>query len=452
MTELRTRFAPSPTGYLHIGGARTALFNWLLARGQQGKFIMRIEDTDRERSTEEYIDSIIEGMKWLGLDWDEGPFHQVDRYDLYHEHIDRLIAAGKAYKCFCNKEELDERREAMQKQGLKPRYDGLCRNADQDQDKPYCIRFHSTDEGTTTIQDEIRGEVVFDNKELDDLIIRRTDGNPTYNLVVVVDDVTMNINFVIRGDDHLNNTPRQVQMYEALSYPVPRFAHLPMILGEDKKRLSKRHGATSVLAYRDEGYLPEALLNFLARLGWSHGDQELFTVKELIEKFSMNQVGKAAGVFNAEKLLWTNFEHMKNPPLYQHFHHLTPPLDNYAEAAIASVREKAKTLEELVIRSDFYFRELPEYDEKAVAKFLSADNLTLLKELQVKLESTEPFTTESIQQTIEAFLHVKDLKLKAVAQPLRVALCGNTISPGIYETLALLGKERINKRLDNVVS
>ncbi len=461
MAELRLRFAPSPTGYLHIGGARTALFNWLLARQHKETFVLRIEDTDRERSTQEYVDSIMAGMEWLGLDWDEGPYHQIDRMDLYQEHIDQLMKAGKAYKCYCTVEELDQRREAMQAQGLKPKYDGRCRSADQSQDKPHCIRFLSHEEGRTTIFDEVRGSVTFENKELDDLIIRRTDGTPTYNLVVVVDDVTMNINHVIRGDDHLNNTPRQVQLYEAFDYPIPKFAHLPMILGTDKKRLSKRHGATSVLAYRDEGYLPEALLNFLARLGWSHGDQEIFTVGELIQKFSMDNVGKSAGVFNPEKLLWTNFEHMKllshrellerTKPFFEQVD-IEVEIDAYGENAIASVKDKAKTLKELVQRSDFYFRSLPHFDEKAVAKFLTADHLAILKELSVALTATGPFEAEPLKATVDQFLEDKDLKLKAVAQPLRVALCGNTISPGIYETLAILGKERVQKRLAHVLS
>ncbi len=456
MSELRTRFAPSPTGYLHIGGARTALFNWLLAKQQGGKFILRIEDTDRERSTQESIDAILDGMYWLGLDHDEGPYYQTKRYDLYQEQIDKLLAAGKAYKCFCTKEELDIRRAAMQKQGLKPKYDGLCRTADQNQDKPHCIRFISPEEGTTTVHDELRGDVVVQNSELDDLIIRRTDGNPTYNLVVVVDDATMKINYVIRGDDHLNNTSRQVQLYGALDFPVPRFAHLPMILGDDKKRLSKRHGATSVLAYKDEGYLPNALLNFLARLGWSHGDQELFSREELIEKFSMEAVGRAAGVFNAEKLLWVNFEHMKLLSAKELLEHTapfldaigaTPTFDDYGVAAIESVREKAKTLKELAERSAFYFRDLPEFEEKSVDKFLGDDNKTVLRKLQASLLGTTPFKAEAIQATVDAFMAEHELKLKTVAQPLRVALVGCTISPSIFETLELLGKERIEKRL-----
>lgn len=460
MTELRLRFAPSPTGYLHIGGARTALFNWLLARQQKGKFILRIEDTDRERSTEEYIDSIVEGMEWLGLKWDEGPFHQVDRYDLYQEHIDRLLKEGKAYKCFCTKEELDLKRQQMQQVGVKPKYDGTCRGANQSQDKSYCIRFHSTDEGTTTIVDEIRGIVTFDNKELDDLIIRRTDGTPTYNLVVVIDDVTMQINHVIRGDDHLNNTPRQVQLYEAFDYPVPQFAHLPMILGPDKKRLSKRHGATSVLAYRDEGYLPEALVNYLVRLGWSYGDQEIFTLNEMVEKFSMENIGKSAAIFDPEKLLWLNFQHIGKKSESELLKLLQPFFakqeieindTDYAVRALKSIREKAKTLKDLVTKSAYYFQENPSLDEKAATKFLNQESLSLLTELKIRFEKIESFSEEKIQAVVENFLAEKELKLNAVAQPLRVALTGNTISPGIYELVSILGKERVLNRLQRAL-
>lgn len=461
MDELRLRFAPSPTGYLHIGGARTALFNWLLARQRKGTFILRIEDTDRERSTQEYIDSIIEGMEWIGLHWDEGPYHQMDRVDLYHEHIDQLIKEGKAYKCFCSKEELDAKREAAQKEGRKPKYDGKCRQADQSQDSPHCIRFLSNDEGSTTIRDEVRGEVHFENKELDDLIIRRTDGTPTYNLVVVVDDVTMKINYVIRGDDHLNNTPRQVQLYEAFRYPLPQFAHLPMILGPDKKRLSKRHGATSVLAYRDDGYLPEALLNFLARLGWSAGDQEIFTVDELIEKFSMENIGKSAGVFNAEKLLWTNFEHMRMKSDAELIESALPFFANkkiaiddrkYAAQVFHSVKDKAKTLKELVEYSAFFFKEVPDYDTQALEKFITEESRGLLRELQLSLAALDFFDEPILKKLIEEFLSQKDLKLKALAQPLRVALTGSTVSPGIYEVLTLLGPERVKQRLQHILT
>src|SRR5512137_2517042 len=296
MSQVRLRFAPSPTGYLHIGGARTALFNWLQAKKEGGKFILRIEDTDVARSTQESVDAILEGMRWLGLDWDEGPYYQSDSFPIYREHVERLLASGKAYKCWCAPEELEAKREQAMKEGRKPKYDGTCRGLFEDRpDGPYAVRFMAPQEGVTAFDDLIKGEIAFNNEELDDLIIQRSDGTPTYNFTVVVDDATMGITTVIRGDDHINNTPRQILLYEALGCPVPRFAHVPMILGADKSRLSKRHGATSVMAYRDMGYLPEAMVNYLVRLGWSHGDEEIFTLRELIDKFSIEAVGRSAG-------------------------------------------------------------------------------------------------------------------------------------------------------------
>src|SRR3990172_1344364 len=309
--EIRTRFAPSPTGYLHIGGARTALFNYLFARHHKGKFILRIEDTDVARSTEESTQAILDGMQWLALNWDEGPYFQSKRFELYKEHAYKFLEMGKAYKCYCTAEELEQRRGEAIKQGKPPKYDGRCRNKKDEQGKPFAIRFKVLP-GTTLVKDIIKGKVAFENDEIEDLIILRSDGTPTYNLCVVVDDATMEITHVIRGDDHLNNTPKQILMYEAFGYHVPVFAHLPMILGSDKTRLSKRHGATSVMAYKEMGYLPHALVNYLARLGWSHGDQEIFSMEELIEKFSLDSVGKSSGVFNPEKLLWLNQHYIKN--------------------------------------------------------------------------------------------------------------------------------------------
>ncbi|HEY2989652.1 MAG TPA: glutamate--tRNA ligase, partial [Candidatus Binatia bacterium] len=319
MTAIRTRFAPSPTGYLHIGGARTALFNYLFARHHGGQFILRIEDTDRERSTPEAIEAIVEALTWLRLDWDEGPFFQTQRYALYKEKIQELLAAGKAYPCTCAAEVLEAKRQAALKEKRKPMYDGTCRPEEGKipalpQGKPYVIRFRSPQTGTTVVEDLVKGPVVFDNRELDDLIIARSDGSPTYNFCVVVDDIDMRISHIIRGDDHLANTPRQILLYQALGRTPPQFAHVPLILGLDKARLSKRHGATSVTAYRDMGYFPEAVANYLVRLGWSHGDQEIFSRAELIEKFSLDAVGKSAGVFNPEKLLWVNFHYLKIRP------------------------------------------------------------------------------------------------------------------------------------------
>jgi glutamyl-tRNA synthetase len=456
----RYRFAPSPTGHLHIGGARTALFNWLLARQNQGQFVLRIEDTDRERSTEEYTASILEGMEWLGLDWDEGPFHQADRQALYQDHIDQLLKAGKAYKCFCTKEELDERRQAAQAKGEKPKYDGRCRQADQSQDKPHCIRFLSPDDGTTVVHDLIKGDVSFENKELDDLIIQRTDGSPTYNLVVVVDDVTMKIDHIIRGDDHLNNSPRQIQFYEAFNYPVPALAHVPMILGADKKRLSKRHGATSVLAYRDMGYWAEALLNYLARLGWSHGDQEIFSKEELIEKFFVKNVGKSAGVFNPEKLNWLNAHYIKEAAPDFLFERTQPFLkeagitindSTYATQTLQALKERCGHLKAFASEGHYFFNDNFDIDPKAAKKFLTPESLALLKEVSTKLQSLTDFKEEALKECLQKFVDTKGIKLGQLAQPLRVAMTGGTVSPSIYELLSLLGKDRVFQRLGRVL-
>ncbi|MFA5353014.1 MAG: glutamate--tRNA ligase, partial [Thermodesulfovibrionales bacterium] len=311
--DIRVRFAPSPTGHLHIGGARTALFNWLLARHNNGTFILRIEDTDTTRSTDEYIDAIIEGMNWLKLSWDEGPFRQTDRFDIYRSYVEKLISQGKSYRCYCTPEELEQRRQEAMAQGKPPKYDGRCRHLKEPiEGKPYAVRFLMPQEGRTVVNDLIKGVVEFDNNQLEDLIILRADGTPTYNFVVVVDDIDMRISHVIRGDDHLNNTPKQIHICKALGWEPPAFGHLPMILGADKTRLSKRHGATSVMAYKDEGYLPDALVNYLVRLGWSYGDQEVFTREELIKCFSMENIGKSASVFNPEKLLWLNSQYINN--------------------------------------------------------------------------------------------------------------------------------------------
>ena len=310
--NVRVRFAPSPTGALHIGGVRTALFNWLYARHYKGTFILRIEDTDQTRSTDESIKIILDGMKWIGLDWDEGPYRQTERMNVYREHVDRLLKAGKAYFCYCTPEELEARRKKALAEGRPPKYDRKCRSLTAPvPGRTPAVRFLSSDEGQTIVRDLIRGAVTFENQQLDDLIIQRSDGFPTYNFAVVVDDVTMKISHVIRGDDHLNNTPRQIQLYHALGYEAPEFAHLPMILGPDKTKLSKRHGATAVTEYIDLGYLPEALVNYLARLGWSHGDQEIFTQQELVGNFSFENVGKAPSVFNPEKLLWLNHHYIQ---------------------------------------------------------------------------------------------------------------------------------------------
>lgn len=461
----RYRFAPSPTGHLHIGGARTALYNYLMARKTGGSFILRIEDTDRERSTPEHVAAILEAMAWLGLEYDEGPFYQTERNELYREHLEKLLSAGKAFRCFCTPEEIQSKREAAMKEGRKPKYDGTCRNLDPEKTaadpRPHCIRFRSPDEGKTRFEDLIKGPIEFDNRELDDLIIARTDGSPTYNFVVVIDDLTMNITHVIRGDDHINNTPRQIQLYEAFDYPVPHFAHVPMILGADKKRLSKRHGAVSVLAYRDEGYLPEALINYLVRLGWAHGDQEIFSRDELVQLFDIAKVGTSAAVFNPEKLLWLNGHYIRQAGSahlvqatlpFLKARGLTVDAEDYAEAALASCREKVKTLVELAEMADFYFRDSVTIDEKTRKKCFKDGYRQVLEKARDFFQSQASFEVKEVETALNGFAEREDLKLGQIAQPLRAALTGTTISPGIYDVIAILGKERVIERIDKVLT
>jgi glutamyl-tRNA synthetase, bacterial family len=462
MAQVRTRFAPSPTGYLHIGGARTALFNFLFARHNSGKFILRIEDTDRERSTPEAIKAILDAMTWLGLDWDEGPFYQTERYPLYQEKIQKLLAEGKAYPCICTSQELDAKRLQAQKDKRKPMYDGTCRPPEGvipslPKDKPFTVRFRSQHDGSTIVEDAVKGQVVFDNRELDDLIIARSDGTPTYNFCVVVDDIEMDITHIIRGDDHLANTPRQILLYQALKHTPPRFAHVPLILGTDKARLSKRHGATSVMAYRDMGYFPEAVLNYLVRLGWSHGDQEIFSRDELIEKFSLESVGKSAGVFNPEKFLWVNSHYLKECPLSQLAEDVTPyivakgypvPQDkSWLEKMVKTLRERSKTLVELVDSAGFYLTDDISIDEKAATKFLTPEVRAPITKLIEKLTALDDFTEANIEQVFSTVLEDLGLSMGQLAQPVRVALTGSTVSPGIHEVIAVLGKERTLRRL-----
>ncbi len=462
MTQVRTRFAPSPTGYLHIGGARTALFNYLSARHHGGKFVLRIEDTDRERSTPEAIQAILDAMKWLALDYDEGPFYQTERYPLYNEKINELLENGRAYPCTCTPQELDAKRQLALKEKRKPSYDGTCRPAegviaDLPNGKPYTVRFRSPSEGSTIVKDLIKGAVVFDNREIDDLIIARSDGTPTYNFCVVVDDIDMKISHIIRGDDHLSNTPRQIQLYEALGHELPQFAHVPLILGTDKARLSKRHGATSVTAYRDMGYFPEAVVNYLVRLAWSYGDQEIFSRQELIEKFSLENIGKSAGVFNPEKFLWVNFHYLKSKPQAELAEEVKPyiaakgypiPKDNkWLEKLIKTLQERAKTLVELVDQGHYFFTDEVAVDENAAKKFLTAAALPSLSTLITELSAIEDFTHANIEQAFAGTLQKCGLKMAELAQPVRVALTGSTVSPGIHEVIEVLGKERTLHRL-----
>ncbi len=451
-----TRFAPSPTGYLHIGGARTALFNWLYARHTGGTFILRIEDTDRARSTEASIQAILDAMTWLGLDWDEGPYYQTRRMDLYREAAQKLLETGWAYRCYCTPEELEEKRKKALKEGRKPKYDGTCRNrTDFPKNRPYVLRFKCPEEGTVVVEDLVKGTVRFDVKELDDLVIMRTDGVPTYNFAVVVDDASMGITHIIRGDDHLNNTPRQILIYQALGYPLPRFAHVPMILGQDHKRLSKRHGAVSVLAYRDEGYLPQALTNYLVRLGWSHGDQEIFSLQELIDLFSLKGIGKSAGVFNPEKLLWLNARYIRASSDEALAEMLSPFLDAVGIApprekllmAIRTLKERSRTLKEMAEGMRFYFVDRIEYEPKAAKKFLKAAMLPYFSQLADCLNALEAFDESNVEACFKKITEENQIKLGKIAQPVRVALTGKTVSPGLFEVMEVLGKEKTLARL-----
>jgi glutamyl-tRNA synthetase len=466
MAQVRTRFAPSPTGYLHIGGARTALFNYLFARHHAGRFILRIEDTDRERSNPQAISAILDAMEWLKLDYDEGPFYQTDRFPLYKEKVQQLLIAGKAYPCVCTAQDLDAKRQLAQKEKRKASYDGTCRPPEGvvpplPEDKPYTIRFRSPQVGTTVVEDLVKGDVIFDNRELDDLIIARTNGTPTYNFCVVVDDIEMNITHIIRGDDHLANTPRQIQLYHALGHILPQFAHVPLILGTDKARLSKRHGATSVTAYRDMGYLAEAVVNYLVRLGWSHGDDEIFSREELIEKFSLENIGKSAGVFNPEKFLWLNSHYLKSRPLRQLATEIIPFIEaksypvpknmDWLEKMIATLKERAKTLAELVEQAHYYLSDDVAIDEKAAKKFLTPEIKEPLTRLVQRLGELAHFSEIAVQQAFAEVLEQTGLAMGKLAQPVRVALTGSTVSPSIHEVIAVLGKERTLKRLNTAL-
>jgi len=463
--QIRVRFAPSPTGHLHIGGARTALFNWLFARHNDGAFILRIEDTDTTRSTDEYIEAIIEGMKWLKLDWNEGPFRQTARFDIYRSYVDRLLAEGKAYRCYCTAEELEHRREKALAEGRTPKYDGRCRSiTEQITGRPAAIRFKMPQEGSTVLNDMIKGKIEFENSLLEDMIILRTDGAPTYNFVVVVDDIDMKITHVIRGDDHVNNTPKQIHIYKAFGWEPPQFAHLPMILGSDKSRLSKRHGATSVMAYKDMGYLPDALVNYLVRLGWSYGDQEVFTREELIKYFSFDNVGSSAAVFNPEKLLWLNSQYIMNTPPEMLAELVLPflvkaglvqdgqcPDMQWLSKAALTLRERAKTLVELAQSMKYYLLEEVEIEQKARDKVLKPEGVALLADLRDELSGIANFTAPEIEKAFASIVEKRGVKLGNLAQPARVAITGGTASPGIFEVFEIVGRERVMKRLDKVI-
>ncbi|MCG8426737.1 MAG: glutamate--tRNA ligase [Chromatiales bacterium] len=457
---IRTRFAPSPTGYLHVGGARTALFSWLYARKHGGAFVLRIEDTDLERSTAESVNAILEGMTWLGMEYDEGPFYQTKRFDRYNEVIDELLEKGLAYRCNCSKERLDDLREEAMQNKQKPRYDGHCRDLDIDPSQPHVVRFRNPQEGSVVFEDLVRGRIEIANDELDDLIIRRTDGSPTYNLSVVVDDSDMGITHVIRGDDHINNTPRQINILTAMDKEVPQFGHLPMILGDDGARLSKRHGAVSVMQYMEDGFLPEALLNYLVRLGWSYGDQEVFSVDEMIQLFDIDTVNKAASSFNTEKLLWLNQHYIKESDPAHIAHLLSPHMGRLdidptegpdLVEVVKAQQERAQTLVEMAEISAFFYRDYDEFDENAAKKNLRPVAREPLEEMKLALASVEEWTPEALHQLVQDVSNQLELKMGKVAQPLRVAVVGRAASPSIDITLYLVGREACLRRIDKAL-
>ncbi len=466
--KVRVRFAPSPTGYLHIGGARTALFNWLWARRNGGTFVLRIEDTDQSRSTKEAEQAIFDGLRWLGLDWDEGPgvggsygpYFQMERLDIYKAHAEQLVKEGKAFACYCTKEELDAGRKKAEAAKVQFRYPGTCRDKPYDPSKPHVIRFRVPETGSTGWNDLVKGRIETPHDTLQDEVILRSDGVPLYNFGAVVDDVTMKINLVARGDDHVNNTARQILMYEALGAPVPVFAHLPMILGADKTRLSKRHGATSVTAYRDMGFLPEAVVNYLVRLGWSHGDQEIFTLDELVKFFDFKDVGATAGVFNPDKMTWVNHEWLRKLTPEKHAELALPffkaaGMDAALDAKLVKItalgQERTKTLVELASWGRYFYLPI-ELDPKAKAKFLTPETRPLLQAVRDMVAGLGALDEKALEERFNALAAEKGLGLGKIAQPVRVALTGGTASPGIYDVIVLLGRETSLKRLDDAIA
>ena len=456
-----TRFAPSPTGYLHVGGARTALFSWLYAKKTQGQFILRIEDTDLERSTEESVQAIFDGMNWLGLGHDLGPYYQTKRFDRYEEIIQQLLDQGQAYRCYCTIEELDAMREAQKARGEKPRYDGTWRNrTDYPEDKPYVIRFKNPTDGSVIINDLVRGDIEIQNSELDDLIIARTDGSPTYNFTVVVDDWDMNITHVIRGDDHINNTPRQINILMALGAEIPKYAHVPMILGDDGKRLSKRHGAVGVMQYRDEGYLPQALLNYLVRLGWSHGDQEIFSIDDMVELFDLSGINKAPSAFNTEKLNWLNQHYMKSLPMSDILPHLQWHLKQLGitdanEKVLAEVfplySERHDRLNTLAEAITYLFIPFEEFNANAAKKHLKVSAAEPLSLLKSKLAELSDWTRSNIQKSIDQVMAELEIGMGKIGMPLRVAVTGVGMSPNLDVICELLGAETTIQRIDTAL-
>ncbi len=475
-SNVRVRFAPSPTGYLHVGGARTALYNWLFAKKHNGKFILRIEDTDQVRSTDEATQAILDGMSWIGLSWDEGPFYQTKRMDLYKNFAQQLLDEGKAFHCYCSSEELSAMRKEQEANKQAPKYNGKCRHLTNEQKqaleaegrKPV-VRFKLPDSGIITVKDIIHGDVKFDAALLDDFVIFKSDGFPTYNFAVTIDDNDMKITHVIRGDDHLSNTPRQILIYNALGFELPIFAHIPMILGQDKARLSKRHGATSVIAYKDMGYLPEAMINYLSRLGWGYGDQEIFTINELINCFDIPDVNKTPAVFDMVKLEWLNAHYIRGKSIdelieltgpylekaYPKYVELqkTPQGQEKIKKLLKDLQERIKTVNEIVDHAGFFLLDEITYDQEAFDKHVKeAGAKEILEKLKDALELIDPFTKENIEPVFRNL--AKDLGIKAgkVIHPARVALTGRSDSPPMFDTVELIGKEESIKRLKTVLT
>ena len=460
MDQIVTRFPPSPTGFLHVGGARTALFNWLYAQHTKGRFVLRIEDTDIQRSTQASVNAILNALEWLGIDWDEGPHFQSERMEIYHDFAQKLLDSGHAYYCTCSPEKLEAMRKKAVETGGKPKYDGTCREKGLSKTEKAVVRLKAPLTGTTVMEDVIKGNIVFQNVELDDFILLRSDSIPTYNYAVVIDDITMGINTVIRGDDHVNNTPRQILLYKALGSPLPVFGHVPMVLGNDRARLSKRHGAMSVTAYRDMGFLPDAVVNYLVRLGWSHGDQEFFIRDDLIEKFTLENIGKSPGIFDKEKLLALNADHIKAASPRYVSKHLLPFLKEkgvhaeqgeFLDHVIKTLNTRSKTLIEMVDGALFYYQNDIVYDETAAKKFLKSASIEPLKKITDALAALETFTEKDLEDAFKAVMEQTGLKMGKIAQPVRVALTGKTVSPGIFEIVAVLGKDRVISRLREAI-
>ncbi|WP_044469874.1 glutamate--tRNA ligase [Mannheimia massilioguelmaensis] len=459
--KVRTRFAPSPTGYLHVGGARTALYSWLYAKHHHGEFVLRIEDTDLERSTPEATAAILEAMEWLDLAWEHGPYYQTKRFDRYNEVIDQMIEQGLAYRCYCSKERLEELRHTQETNKEKPRYDRHCLNDHSHlSDEPHVVRFKNPQEGSVVFDDAVRGRIEISNSELDDLIIRRTDGSPTYNFCVVVDDWDMGITHVVRGEDHINNTPRQINILKALGAPIPTYAHVSMINGDDGQKLSKRHGAVSVMQYRDEGYLPEALLNYLVRLGWGHGDQEIFTREEMINLFELDHVSKSASAFNTEKLLWLNQHYMRELPAEYVAKHLEWQYKDLAidtsngpalTDIVTMLAERSKTLREMALASRYFFEDFEVFDEAAAKKHLKASAIEPLEVVKAKLAALSSWDLHSTHQAIEQTAAELEVGMGKVGMPLRVAVTGVGQSPSMDITLVGIGRERVLARINQAI-